>query len=103
MKSLKDFDNLYTAPVHGYFNAEDYYRKNSPIATLHTIESPVLILNAQNDSFLSQACLPLNLAKSSKNIYLEAPKYGGHVGFYTPSGPYYNETRISEFFTAKMA
>lgn len=103
MKSLKDFDNLYTAPVHGYLNAEDYYQKNSPITTLQTIESPVLILNAQNDSFLSQACLPVSLAKSSKNIYLEAPKYGGHVGFYTPSGPYYNETRVSEFFTAQMA
>ena len=53
MKSLKDFDNLYTAPVHGYLNAEDYYQKNSPITTLQTIESPVLILNAKNDSFLS--------------------------------------------------
>ncbi len=103
MTSLKDFDNLYTAPVHGYLNAEDYYQKNSPINTLGTIEQPVLLLNALNDSFLSEACLPTALAQSSKNIYLETPKYGGHVGFYVPSGPYYNETRVSKFFTAKMA
>jgi predicted alpha/beta-fold hydrolase len=101
MTSLKDFDNLYTAPVHGYLNAEDYYQKNSPINTLEAIEQPVLILNALNDSFLSEACLPVGLAQRSKNIYLEAPKYGGHVGFYAPSGPYYNETRVSEFFTTK--
>ena len=103
MKSLKDFDNLYTAPVHGYLNAEDYYQKNSPISTLATVHQSVLILNAQNDSFLSPMCLPTSLAQHSKNIYLEAPKYGGHVGFCTPSGPYYNETRVSEFFTAQLA
>jgi len=103
MTSLKDFDNLYTAPVHGYLNAEDYYQKNSPIKTLEWVEQPVLICNAQNDSFLSQACLPTSLAQRSKNIYLETPKYGGHVGFYNPNGPYYNETRISEFFTAHGA
>jgi predicted alpha/beta-fold hydrolase len=103
MTSLKDFDNLYTAPVHGYLNAEDYYQKNSPINTLGTIEQPVLLLNALNDSFLSKACLPNALAQSSKNIYLETPKYGGHVGFYMPSGPYYNETRVSKFFTAQPA
>lgn len=103
MKSLKDFDNLYTAPVHGYLNAEDYYSKNSPINTLEHIETPTLILNAQNDSFLSEACLPISIAQSSKIIYLEAPKYGGHVGFHDPSGLYYNETRISEFFKALSA
>lgn len=103
MTSIKDFDNLYTAPVHGYFNAEDYYHKNSPITTLGTIEQPVLVLNALNDSFLSEACLPKALAQSSKNIYLETPKYGGHVGFYRSKGPYYNETRVSEFFTAQTA
>ena len=103
MTSLKDFDNLYTAPVHGYFNAEDYYQKNSPINTLESVEQQVLVLNALNDSFLSEFCLPTSLAQSSKNIYLETPKYGGHVGFYKPSGPYYNETRVSEFFTAHGA
>jgi predicted alpha/beta-fold hydrolase len=103
MTSLKDFDNLYTAPVHGYVNAEDYYQKNSPVNTLESVEQPVLILNASNDSFLSELCLPISLAQRSKNIYLEAPKYGGHVGFYLPSGPYYNETRVSEFFTAHGA
>ncbi len=103
MTSLKDFDNLYTAPVHGCLNAEDYYQKNSPVNTLESVEQPVLILNALNDSFLSTTCIPVGLAQRSKNIYLEAPKYGGHVGFYEPSGPYYNEIRVRDFFSAHGA
>jgi len=97
MKTLKDFDNLYTAPVHGYFNADDYYQKNSPINSLDRIAIPLMILNALNDTFLSKNCIPIDLAQRSKNIYLEAPKYGGHVGFYSPSGPYYNERQIAQF------
>ena len=97
MRTLKDFDNLYTAPVHGYLNAEDYYNKNSPIKHLERINIPLKILNALNDTFLSKTCIPIDLAQRSKNIYLEAPKHGGHVGFCNPKGAYYNEKRIVQF------
>ena len=97
MRTLKDFDNLYTAPVHGYLNAEDYYNKNSPIKHLERINIPLKILNALNDTFLSKTCIPIDLAQRSKNIYLEAPKHGGHVGFCNSKGAYYNEKRIAQF------
>ena len=102
IRSLKDFDDLYTAPIHGYANGQAYYTANSPIDYLDQIKCPTLILNAQNDTFLSANCLPIAFAKEAKNIYLESPKHGGHVGFYTYSNIYYNETRALDFLTHKI-
>ena len=86
-ENAKDFDNLYTAPVHGYLNAEDYYTKNSPINNLERINIPLKILNALNDSFLSKACIPIDLAQRSKNIYLEAQNMEVMSGSVTLKGP----------------
>jgi len=97
IKSLLDFDNVYTSKAHGFENAYDYYEKNSSIAFLPKIKIPVLLLQAQNDSFLSPFCFPIELAKKQKSIFLEMPKYGGHVGFYNPTNVYYNESRAIEF------
>ncbi len=97
IKSLLDFDNVYTAPAHGFKDAYDYYKKNSSLQFLPEITIPVLILNAENDSFLSEECFPRALALHSKYIYLETPKFGGHVGFYQPKNTYYSESRALEF------
>lgn len=97
INSLLDFDNAYTAPAHGFTDAYDYYEKNSCLQFLPNITIPVLILNAENDSFLTVDCFPRKLASQSKNIYLEIPKFGGHVGFYQPKNTYYSETRALEF------
>lgn len=101
IKSLKTFDDIYTAPAHGFKDAFDYYEKNSSLQFLPNINIPVLILNAQNDSFLSQNCYPFSLAEKSKNIYLETPKYGGHVGFHKRDNLYYSEERALNFLTSK--
>lgn len=98
VKSLLDFDNIYTSKAHGFVDAYDYYRKNSSLQFLPEIKIPVLILNAHNDSFLSPACYPIELAEKQNNIFLEMPKYGGHVGFYDKKNVYYNEKRTAEFF-----
>lgn len=97
IKSLKDFDDVYTAPAHGFEDAYDYYEKNSSLQFLPNINIPVLILNAANDSFLSKNCYPVLFAESSKNHYLETPKYGGHVGFHVTNKTYYSEKRSLEF------
>ena len=97
IKSLLDFDNIYTAPAHGFKDAFDYYEKSSSLPYLKNIKTPVFMLNAKNDSFLSTDCYPYNLAESSKNIYLETPLYGGHVGFHQSNKLYYNEQRSLEF------
>lgn len=99
-KSLRDIDELYTSRAHGYDNAAHYYEQASAINFLQSIKVPVLIINALNDTFLSPACYPKEIAESSENLYLETPSYGGHVGFVTASGMYYHEKRATEFLTA---
>jgi predicted alpha/beta-fold hydrolase len=97
INSLFNFDDLYTAPAHGFTNAYDYYEKSSSIQFLKNITIPVYLLNAANDTFLSDNCYPFELASKTKNIYLEVPKYGGHVGFHINNKVYYSELKTLEF------
>lgn len=97
IKDLKDFDDIYTSKAHGFKNAEDYYAKASCLQFLPNVKVPSLIINALNDSFLSASCYPVKEAKINPNIHLEMPKYGGHVGFITRDGVYYNEVRALDF------
>lgn len=78
--SLKDFDNLFTAPLYGFANADDYYQKSSGKNYLQYIQKPTLILNAENDPFLPAKALP-RAHEVSSNVFLMQPKGGGHVGF----------------------
>ena len=95
--SLLNFDNIYTAPAHGFRDAYDYYEKNSSLQYLPHIKIPIYILNAKNDSFLSEDCYPIELASNMKNLYLEIPEYGGHVGFHKTNQLYYSEERALAF------
>jgi len=97
--TLKDFDDFYTSKAHGFINALDYYDKSSSLQFLKNIEVPTLILNAKNDSFLSESCFPIEEARKNNNLFLEIPAYGGHVGFYDAHNVYYNEKRALEFAT----
>jgi predicted alpha/beta-fold hydrolase len=101
IKTLIDFDNLYTAPAHGFNDAFDYYEKSSSIQFIENIKIPVLILSAKNDSFLSKECYPISLASQLKNVYLEIPNYGGHVGFHKTNKEQYSELRAVDFLTTK--
>ncbi|MCV6631297.1 MAG: alpha/beta fold hydrolase [Flavobacteriaceae bacterium] len=96
IRSLKDFDDAYTSVAHGYSNALEYYKQTSALHFLKNISIPTLLLNAKNDSFLAGACYPTEIAANSASLFLEIPKYGGHVGFYLPK-TYYNERRALEF------
>lgn len=96
--SLKTFDDFYTAPAHGFKDALDYYAKASSYSYLPEIETPTLLLNARNDSFLHGDCYPYAFAKASKYLFLETPQYGGHMGFYTKGNVYYSEKRTLDFF-----
>ena len=97
IKTLRDFDNIYTSKAHGFKDASDYYKQCSSLQFLPNIKTPTLIINALNDSFLSPECYPINEAKLNPNVYLETPKYGGHVGFVDRNNNYYNEKRALEF------
>ncbi|MFS4468868.1 YheT family hydrolase [Maribacter sp. 2210JD10-5] len=97
--TLKDFDDIYTSRAHGFVDALDYYAKCSCLQFLPNIQIPTLIINAKNDSFLGPECYPYAAAEQNPNLYLEVPKYGGHVGFYGKNNVTYSERRAVAFFS----
>ncbi|MDR2735121.1 MAG: alpha/beta fold hydrolase [Spirochaetota bacterium] len=97
VKTLRDFDRKYTAPIHGFLSAEDYYNKGSCAHVLEKITRPTLLVNALNDPFLSPKCFPTEAARNSRYLYLETPREGGHVGFALPGALYWSERRALEF------
>jgi predicted alpha/beta-fold hydrolase len=99
IKTLETFDDQYTAPIHGFDNAADYYSKCSSIAFVDSIKVPTLIINAKNDPFLSEDCFPVELLKGHGYVTLEVPVRGGHVGFsqFGKTGRYWSEERAMSF------
>lgn len=80
-KDFKDFDALYTAPVFGFASPEDYWAKASSKPYLMHIKRPTLLLTSLDDPFLSKECYPYEEADKSEHFFLEATRYGGHVGY----------------------
>ncbi len=102
IKTLRDFDDVYTSKAHGFNDASDYYKKCSSLQFLPNITIPTLIINALNDSFLSSECYPVKEAKENPNLYLEMPNHGGHVGFIDKGNVYYNEKRALNFIKSML-
>jgi predicted alpha/beta-fold hydrolase len=104
IKTLQDFDDHYTGPLHGFKDAHDYYEQNSSLYFLENIEIPVLILNAQNDPFLSERCFPVSLGRQLDRVWMDFPRYGGHVGFSPRKKEdiYWSEKRAFEFITGEQ-
>jgi uncharacterized protein len=99
IKTLLQFDNRYTAPLHGFKDAIDYYSRCSSIRFVHEISIPTLIINSQNDPFLSKECFPAAQLKDHPYVQLEILLRGGHVGFsqFNKDGLYWSEQRALEF------
>ena len=81
-RDLYAFDNVVTAPLHGYRDTDDYWDRASAKHVLGDVTVPTLVLNARNDPFLPGMHLPASAARA---VTLEYPEHGGHVGFV--SGP----------------
>jgi uncharacterized protein len=99
IRTLREFDNLYTAPVHGFRDAEDYWAKSSARQYLQGIRVPALLLNARDDPFLTSESFPYLEAEKNPDFFLEAPKWGGHVGFIDSASNFrrWHESRCVEF------
>ncbi|WP_441629309.1 YheT family hydrolase [Cupriavidus sp. 2MCAB6] len=82
-RDLYAFDNIVTAPLHGFRDTDDYWARASSKPVLDRIAVPTLVLNARNDPFLPARHLP-GPADVSPQVWLEQPEHGGHVGFMTP-------------------
>jgi predicted alpha/beta-fold hydrolase len=100
-RTMRQFDDAFTAPVHGFRDTDDYWTRASSKPCLARIEVPTLVLNARNDPFLPEAALP-GTKDVSPEVVLEFPGEGGHVGFV--SGPFpgnieWLPRRLLDFFT----
>lgn len=84
-KDLYEFDNVFTAPLHGFKNTLDYWAKASAKPLMQAIHLPALVLNAQNDPFVPASSLPQH-KDVSRSVTLWQPEQGGHVGF--AAGPW---------------
>jgi hypothetical protein len=85
-RTLREFDDAYTAPLHGFRDVEDYWTRASSAPWLAQIRVPTLVLNAKNDPFLPRAALEAAAQRASNAVLIESPDTGGHVGFLT--GPF---------------
>lgn len=77
-RTLYEFDNIVTAPLHGFRDTDDYWHRASAKHVLTDITVPTLVLNAKNDPFLPAQHLPRT---ASPRVTLDYPEHGGHVGF----------------------
>lgn len=82
-QDLYAFDNVVTAPLHGFRDTDDYWTRAASKPVLGSVAVPTLVLNARNDPFLPARHLP-GPEQVSAAVWLEQPEHGGHVGFMTP-------------------
>ncbi len=79
-RDLYEFDNIFTAPLHGFKDTDDYWARASAKPHLDRIRIPALVVNALNDPFMPAASLPVQ-SEVGKYVTLWQPRHGGHVGF----------------------
>ncbi len=105
IKNLWQFDELVTAPLHGFKSAQDYYNQSSGKQFLKSIAKPMLIIHAQDDPFLSPKSIPSN-DELSDAVTFELSQKGGHVGFISGNrlfkGEYWLEKRALEFIAGNL-
>jgi len=105
LDTLTDFwkyDTVYTAPIHGFSSAQDYYTQSSSKQYLKNIDTPTLIIHASDDPFMNDSVLP-NKSEISLSVELEVSANGGHVGFISGSifSPvYWLDKKIISFFSS---
>ncbi|MEO0456138.1 MAG: alpha/beta fold hydrolase [Cyanobacteria bacterium P01_A01_bin.114] len=88
VKTLSDFDELFTAPVHGFPNAETYWRSSSSIHFLSAIRRPTLLINAQDDPFYPAKALPYQQVADNDFLTGLFPRQGGHGAFIDGGWPF---------------
>ena len=107
--TLWDFDDVVTAPLHGFRDAADYYARSSSLGWLKSVRRPVLLLNAVDDPFLPPSVLDdvRRVAAQNAALHVEFPPGGGHVGFVSGASPwrpfYFAESRVAAFLAPYLA
>jgi uncharacterized protein len=103
VRTIREFDDLYTAPHAGFLDVTDYYQRASALPYVKNITLPTLILHSQDDPFIPFAPFESGDIQTNPNVILLAPRHGGHVGFLssTPENGdrFWAESRVVEFFS----
>ena len=107
VRTLYDFDEIVTGPVHGFRDAHDYYTRSSSLHFLDRIARPTLLLSSRDDPFLPATVLDevVEIARKNSCLTLEFTRGGGHVGFVhgLPWRPlYYADQRVGEFLSSHL-
>lgn len=108
LRTMYEFDNVLTAPLHGFRDAEDYYTQSSSLAWLPRISLPTLLLSSVDDPFLPAEVLidVRNEARENSALTVEFPARGGHAGFIGGRNPfrpvYYMEQRVCDFLAEQI-
>ncbi len=99
IKNFRDYDNKYTAPLHGFKDADHYWKSCSSKKHIPAIRTKTLIIMAKDDPFLSNGCYPYEESASNNCITLLTPQHGGHVGFCgsNRNGAFWSEEVAAEF------
>ena len=105
IRSFHEFDDRFTAPLHGFRDAQDYWWNCSALGRLKDIRIPALMVNALDDPFLSAGCFPRDPAVMGRHARAEYPEWGGHVGFVEQAddGYYWSERRALAHFASLIA
>lgn len=103
IRTMRDFDDKVTAPLHGFSGADEYYFKSSSRQYLHAIQVPTLLIQAKDDPFMTPDIIPMP-DELSEYVKLELTDLGGHVGFVSGRFPwrpeYWLEQRVPAFLRA---
>lgn len=88
-RTIREFDDAATGPLHGFAGADDYYSQSSSIRFLGAIRTPTLCLSSEDDPFLPASVLPRARAAASAAVRFETTRKGGHIGFVAGASPRY--------------
>lgn len=108
IRTIREFDDSLTAPIHGFENADDYYGRSSSLGWIDRVRLPTLLLSAVDDPFLPPQVLDQvrSLAKKNPSLQVEFSEGGGHVGFVAGRIPfhahYYMEGRVVDFLAGHL-
>ena len=106
IRTISEFDDVYTAHDGGYRNGADYYDRAGARHVANTIAVPTLIITSQDDPFIPYSMFTSSTIRHNSNIRVVAPRHGGHCGFFHWSrngeDPYWAENRIVDFLQGRL-
>lgn len=106
VRTLRTFDDLLTAPVHGFPDAETYYRESASAAFLRSVQVPTLLLHSSDDPFMPPDALPIDAIDGNPHLHSVLTDRGGHVGFVggTPGRPrFWAEEAVARFLAVTLS